>query len=636
MPEKKSNPTGGKKTRVDPKNVYISGTSREAAGQAPAKAKGQGKGKKGELQSAGQASEQFEDEELAKQVAAGVEFFKQLNKGFKQIALYRHNVAQYDEYMERTYKVLCAILQKWETMPLRVEQLGFKFKDAWLYQEDASEHNIAHKFYRDGVRILVFRSGLSAQELLDFILICLTNFRSTEYIHDDMVSLMWKQEFASIEYVVVDSVSVGTESEEEARVEIDKIVNFLYNRLTSKSADHVAFARISLEDLDIELEDVEQAKGVVIKGQPASKDEKVHIQEQIDEEDENRLLPKLVVIMFKVLEEELDQDLGQALEEVFIQLLDSFLIHEDFRGINQMLRKFKTMGRKKLPQGNLARIQGIETAFTSRMGEAERLDQVSQIIDAMAVINDPQEVYRYLTRLDDQAMVPLLQALERMERQEARRLVCDALATLGRGQLDVFVRRLESKKANLVRDMVYVIDKLNPVDKLKILARLLDHPNLAIRLETLRTLGSSGEDTCRAYVMKALSDGDMQMRIMAARMLPNYDLSLATKTLLSICSLPDFNKRHAKEQTAIYAALASTNTADAMEWFREQLRATSLISKKKLSEAKRIVVNGLALSGSIAAFKLLKAELEAGIKEEDVAEAAERACGKLRERLLGS
>jgi hypothetical protein len=73
-----------------------------------------------------------------------------------------------------------------------------------------------------------------------------------------------------------------------------------------------------------------------------------------------------------------------------------------------------------------------------------------------------------------------------------------------------------------------------------------------------------------------------------------------------------------------------------MAWFREQLRSTSLISKKKLAEYKRTVVAGLALSGSIAAFKLLKAELEAGIKEEDVAAAAERACHKLRERLLGS
>jgi len=375
---------------------------------------------------------------------------------------------------------------------------------------------------------------------------------------------------------------------------------------------------------------------VVVKGTPATPDEKATVQQELDEENENRMLPKLVVILFKVLEEDLDQDLGQALEDVFVQLLDSFLIHEDFRGINQMLRKFKSMGRKKLPANSLAKLQQIGAAFRSRMGDAERLDQVAQIIDSMAEIKDPQEVYRYLTRLDEQAILPLLQALEKMERKEARRLMCDALAALGKDQMDVFVRRLESKKANLVRDMVYVIDKLNPPDKLKLLAKLLDHPNLAIRLEALGTLGASGEESCRAYVLKALGDSDMQMRITAARMLPNFDLSMATKTLLSIVSHQDFPKRDTKEQAAIYAALASTNTSEAIAWFREELRSSTLISKKKLAEHKRAIVNGLALSGSIAAFKLLKAELEAGIKEEDVSAAAERACLKLREKLLGS
>jgi hypothetical protein len=621
MPEKKAEPTAGAETKVDPRKVYVSGTSRMKQ-EGPA--------------SAGQAAQEFEDQEVARQIAATREYFVQLEKGIKQISIYRHNTSQYIEYLDRSYKLLSEFLGRYDTMPLRVEQLGFKFQDEWVYQQDANDQNVAHKFYRDGVRILVFRKGLDPQEMLDFVLISLTNFRSTEYIHEDMVSLMWKQEFANIEYVVVDTVAVGTESEEEARAEVDKIVNYLYNRLTSRSKDHVAFARISLEDLDIELEDVEQAKGVVVKGTPATPQEKAHVQEQLDEEDENRLLPKLVVILFKVLEEELDQDPGQALEEVFVQLLDSFLIHEDFRGINQMLRKFKSFGRKQISPANQSRIQQIEATFTARMGEAERLDQVAQIIDSMAEIKDPQEVYRYLTRLDEQAIMPLLQALEKMERQEARRLVCDALAAMGKEQIDVFIRRLESKRANLVRDMVYVIDKLNPVDKLKIIARLLDHPNLAIRLEALSTLGSAGDDSCRAYVMKALGDSDMQMRITAARMLPNFDLSMATKTLLAIVSHPDFAKRENKEMASIFAALASTNTDDAMIWFREQLRETSLISKKKLAEFKRTIVAGLALSGSIAAFKLLKAELEAGIKEEDVAAAAERACLKLRERLLGT
>jgi len=223
-----------------------------------------------------------------------------------------------------------------------------------------------------------------------------------------------------------------------------------------------------------------------------------------------------------------------------------------------------------------------------------------------------------------------------MERQEARRLICDTLAALGKDHLDVFVRRLESTKANVIRDMLYIIDKLNPAEKLQIIAKVLEHPNLALRLEALNTIGSAGEESCYPYVIKALKDSDTQMRIMAARLLSNFDIRKATKTLLILVDDQGFSRKPAQEQTAMFSALAMTDSPDAMDFFREHLRSTSLLSKKKLVEHKRNIVNGLAISGSIAAFKLLKAELEAGIKEEDVLAAAERACEKLRHKLLGN
>lgn len=606
--------------KVDPKNVYISGSSKMAR-----------PGPKGA------ASEQeLRAEEIAPQVAAGVELFKEMQRGLKQIALYRHNTAQYGEYLTRTHQMMHAFVEQYETLPLRVEQLGFKLHGEWVYQEDASEMNLAHKFYRDGVRILVFRRGLPSEELVTFVLIMLTNIRTREFQYEDMVSLLWKAELGHIEYVVVDSVAVGSESEEEARAEVDKIVNYLYKKLTSATKDTLSFARISLEDLDIELEDVEQAKGLLIKGQPATNEMKARVQQELDEEDENRVLPKLVLILFKVLEEEFDQDLGQALGDLFVQLLDSFLLHEDFQGINQMLRKLAALERKSLPQASLARVQQIQRDLTARMGESERIAQVGKALDGMAEIKDPENVFQYLVRLDEPAIVPLLQSLETLERQEARRMFCDVLVALGKEHLDVFVRRLESTRANLVRDMMYVIAAINPPDRLKLIAKLLDHPNLAIRLEALQTLSASGEESVRPYVLKALGDQDMQMRIMAARMLTNFDLSTATKTLLAMIQHPDFSKKENNEQTAFFAALATTQSKEAMEFFSEALRSTSLVGKKKLAEHKRLMVNGLALSGSIAAYKLLKAELEIGFKEEDVAQAAERASAKLREKLLGS
>jgi len=604
--------------KVDPRNVYISGTSKLQPDDRDADQK------------------HLTETESGQRVEEMKSFFDQLQRSIKTIGLYRHNTSHYGEYLDRAYKMLATMLRKYESVTVKVDQLGFKYFDVVVYQEDATEQNIAHKFYRDGVRILIFRDGLTPEEMLNFVLICLTNFHSAEYMFEDMVSLMWKSEFENIEYVVVETFAVGTESQEEAKAEVDKIVNYLYKRLTAQTDDRFSFARISLEDLEIELDDVEQAKGLVIKGTPATPEEKSKILQQLEEDDENRALPKLVVILFKVLEEELDQDLGQAIEDVFIQLLDSFLIHEDLRSINQMLRKFKGMGRKNLPSGNLARIQQIETMFTSKMGEAERIERLTQVLDTTSQIKEPQEVFRYLTRLSDQAIMPLLEALERMERHEARRLICDALATLGGDHLDVFVRRLQSEKANVVRDMLYIIDKLNPPEKLKIIAKLLEHPNLAIRLEALNTIGAGGDESCRGFVLKALNDSDTQMRITATRLLSNFDIAKAAKTLLAIVEDSGFTKRDQKEQTAIYGALAMTNTPESIEFFRGALRTSSLLSKKKLGDFKRSIVNGLAISGSIAAYKLLKAELEAGIKEEDVAVAAERACAKLKKKLLGT
>ena len=610
-------PEMAERKKVDPRNVYISGTS--------------------ELQSdATKPAEDLSETEAGQRIAAAREFFDHLGRSIKTIGIYRHNTSHYGEYLEKTWRALSAILDSDGSFALKVDQLAFKFMDVPIYEGEADDQNIAFRFYRDGMRILIFRQGLTAEELLNWVLICMTNFRSSENLHEDMVSLMWKQEFSNIEYVVVESISVGGEGEDEAKIEVDKIVNYLYKRMTSKSKDRFHFARVSLEDLEIELDDVEQAKGVLIKGTTATEEDKVRVQQELEEEDQDRMLPKLVVILFKVLEEELDQDLGQSIEEVFIQLLDSMLLHEDFRSINQILRKFKGIQRKNLPSGNQARIEKIEENFIGRMGEGERIGRIGEILDTAAEIKDPQEVYRYLTRLDTQSILPMLEALERMEKQDPRRLFCDALAVLGKEHLDVFARRLQSTKANVVRDMLYIIDKLNPPDKLKLMAQLLKHPNLAIRLEALNTIGAGNDETCRVYVLNALEDPDTQMRMTAARLLPNFDMKAAVKTLFGIVNASEFHKKPAKEQAAIFSALAMTNTPEAAEFFRQQLRSTSLLSKKKLGEYKRNIVNGLGMSGSIAAYKLLKAELEVGIKEEEVAALAERICGRMREKLLGS
>lgn len=584
----------------------------------------------------GEIAEEDGKDRAAAQVAAVMEIFPALLRGAKTISVYRHNTSQYSEYLGQTFQLISDYLSQHEQLRLQVEQTGFKLNGVYVYQEDASEQNLATRFYRDGVRILVFREGLALEELKNLILITLANFRAVENMFEDTVSLMWKNEFEHIEYIVVETIATGGEAEDNARDEVDKIVNHLYGRLTSTSTDSISFARISIEDLDIEIGDVEQAKGVSIRGTTATPEQQALVQREIQEEEENRMLPKLAVILFKVLQDELDNDLGQAVEDVFLQLLDSFLIRADFRGINRTLHKLDSLLALNLPPGNLSRIRQIAERFAIWMAEPERLEQVAQILNRMPEIREPEEVFRYLTRLDETASVPMLTIVEQMERFDARRLFCDALVKIGKEHVDLFVRRLESPKANLVRDMLYIIDKLNPPNKYSLLSKLLGHANLAIRLESLHTLGTSGQAHCRAYVLQALEDPNLQMRLAAVKLLPNFDLEQASGTLLRIAQAADFQQREDQEKSAISTALAMTNTEEALDFLKTELRASNLVGKRKHFEHKLCVLSGLVQSGSIGVFKMLKAELETGHLDEELKRAVHAACLKLREKLLGT
>jgi len=603
---------------LDPKNVDISDTS-----QAP-------------VEHLEEELEQPIDDESRELVDQVRRFFEQWARSMKNMSIYRHNTGQYDVYLAPSFECLSDLLEDKGALAWKVESLGFRFLGEMVFEQEANELNLANKFYRTGIRILTFRQGVTADEFKAFSEICLTNFQSAEFLHEDMVSMMWKAEFTNIEYVVVETMAVGTEGDDDAKVELDKIVNFLYRRLSSTSDDSSHFARLSLEDLEIELDDVEQAKGVRISGVTATDEDKQKIQFQLAEEDENRLMPKLIVILFKVLEEELDEDLTESLRDVFIQLLDNFILHEDFSGINQILKKFKGIKRKRLPEGNLERISRIEENFLARMGDAERLERIGEVLDSTSRAHNTKDVYQYLIRLDANAILPLLQVLENLEKPEPRRVFCDALLVLGKEHLETFVLRLQSPKPNLVRDMVYIVNKLNPPNRLDLLATLLVHPNLAIRVETLKTIGSGSEPACIKYVIQALNDEDTQMRISAAQLLPNFDMQDAVRILLEIVNASEFQLRPDKERETVYATLALTNAEEAMNFFSEQLKTTSLISKKKLAAHKQLIVRGLAKSGSIGAYNFLKAEVEAGFEDEELGGLAKRICERMRKRLLGA
>ena len=560
-------------------------------------------------------------------------FFRELLKAIKTIALHRHATQQYGEFLQPAYKTLSSYLGEHQSLNLKVEQLEFTFADTKVYEEDASEQNLAFKFYRVGIRMLVFHQGLSAEELLKFVLICTANQTQTGFLGEDITSLLWQANFEHIEYVAIESYALGEDSSEQTRIDVDKIVNYLYQRLSTSGADSMSVVKLSLDDLETKLEDVEQAIGLTITEDAANADLKAQVQEDLARDTTQRLMARLPALLLDMFYLEMDEELERSVQSGFFQLIDSYLMQEDFDGIDKLFSDFRTLGQRQLPENNHPAVKRVFSGTRDKMREESTIDTLGQILDRTQDEEKRQRLQRYLRHMGPGAIDPLLRTLEGLNAIEARRQICDILAELGKDNLDLFIERLRSPKANLVRDMLYILDKLNPPDKMKLVAGLLEHPNLALRIEALKTIGSSKDAATAAFLITSLADKDAQVRVTAAGLLAANHRSLAWGPLLAMLNASDWNDRAHREQVSVASALAATGAPEALEHLRTQLQQTSLMGKKKLIEHQKTLLAGIAASGSAQALQVLEQEIQRGFKNSDLAAAAARAQKRLKERL---
>src|SRR5262245_28517117 len=109
-----------------------------------------------------------DDPEIIRQAQQAAQAFSLLLKGIKNIGIYRHAESRYTEYLEPAHKALEGFLEVEGLLPLKLTPYTLEYKKHVIY-EDQNKENLTYKFYRDGMRFLMFRQGLPIEELLRFV-----------------------------------------------------------------------------------------------------------------------------------------------------------------------------------------------------------------------------------------------------------------------------------------------------------------------------------------------------------------------------------------------------------------------------------------------------------------------------------
>jgi hypothetical protein len=322
-----------------------------------------------------------------------------------------------------------------------------------------------------------------------------------------------------------------------------------------------------------------------------------------------------------------------------VQLLDALILAENFTAIDQIRARFKHSSQKQtLKSASRDLIQRCELRFVGRMGESQRVQAIGQILNA-GIAKDAEGIRRYLQSLGVDAIPPLIDMLETLQLLPNRRLVCDVLAELGAAYVDTFAQRLNHPSSNLVKDMIYTIDKVNPPNKFAIFASVLEHPNAILRLETLAVIGRNGTDECFEYISRVIRQHpDAQMRSQAARMLPNFPPEQGAGLLIDIVKAEAFEKMSDPEKKALFAAVVQMRAPQTEAFIKDIFEQKSgMFAKKKVDDMKLLAVGGVEAAPSISGLQMLAQVAQDPKKHsKDVMETARAAAINVKARLLGT
>ncbi|MBI5494253.1 MAG: HEAT repeat domain-containing protein [Deltaproteobacteria bacterium] len=564
------------------------------------------------------------------------DIFGKLAKALKQILLYRHNKERYGEYLQDTYSAFADYLQRRGQMMLRVQPTGYMMGGVDVYTDENRDNNLCYPFYAHGVRMIIINPGLTLDELIRFLNLIFSASDKGVRQSEDFVTRLWKAELQAIQYIVVEGFkAVEDEDAEEVQMEVDKVVAYLYRQLQSNTDDVARFARVDTADLDLKLQEVDQVRGNVIQGETATAADKDRIKRALHEEENQKLLPKMVVILFQLLELCTDQKNFEDVAESFLQLLDAMLFSERFDVIQQILERFDVSKKKNLREGVPELVQAAQDRFLLKMGEPQRLSALTQMFNAGPVKN-LEGVRTYLMNLSSDALEPLLDCLERVEVANNRRVLCDVIAELAKTYPDRVANRLSHPSSQVVKDMIYILDKIDPPNKLSLIAGLLEHSSVVLRLETINTLGRNPSDETLPYIIKCLKGNDPQMRAAAARVMPFFAPERAATELLHQAAAADFAKRPKDEQRALLSSICLVQHPRCQQYVANILGAKgNLLTRTKVDEAKMQIIEAMATVVSIPMLQQLAAIVQDATQSKELQLAARNAALEMRNKLMG-
>ncbi len=508
-----------------------------------------------------------------------------LVKAAKTYQMYLPNNRMFIRSLENVKDALDRFFDENDALTLVVREFELLHKGEVVYTDSDKHQSLAFRLYRDGIRLITFHQDVTTDELVAFF-DALSKALEVDRIDDDLVTILWEKDLHGISYVeVTDIESGGLEASQVTKEASQKPARSLSTPVKwNKVADDVAAIKPAIVLTPNEIQEIQELTF------------SIH---------DDLFLRKVWQILSWTFETQPTVDTFVDLENALIGFLDKCLATRQIGLAADALARVRIMA-ETLKDDQADEI--LKRIIATRLSE----ENLRVIRDLLATTDEIQHVQclSYLSRLNTEAVSPILGMFPVCDNPSSKQTIISALATLASESPECLMESGQDSSPEIVEAILAALETIGSERALNLAATFAEYPVARIRRRVASMLGSVRSQESIAALTHLSNDADVGVKRRALVSLVRLEGELSVDRLRRIFTSKEFGRLRHDSKMALLLTMRGLPSQAQGQVAKSILKVRPLIRRRDAEDTKIALVEIAHLLDPAMAEELLEHLIE--------------------------
>ncbi len=512
-----------------------------------------------------------------------------LGKAVRAHQLYLPNNPVYQRAIEQLRAAFATLWAETDQLTLAITDSELKWEGVVVASEPSKSESLAWLLYQDGLRELTFVQGFEVDEL-DRLLGLLQRVKRAAPDEDDLVTLLWEQDFINLRYQFVEFVQEGiTELETGASYGVERQVDT--QPAVAAPQEEATPGIVSMKEFDSTVYFLDEH-------------ELEFVRKALHAEYEENLPRNVLSVLFDLFERQSAEQVRSELVDILGHLMLHFLAAGDYRAVAFLVRESRQACERAVDLDERQRDALLQVP--ERLGTPDVLGQLLQTIADATTPPDTAELDALFEVLGGTAMETVLRWTVHLPVGALRASLERAATRLAATNVSELVRLLGLSDRDVVIEAARRAGELRSPGAAPALGRLLGGSDAAIRLTAAQALAEIASPGALQQLERGVEDADREVRIVSVRVLGTRGHRAALPKLEAQVRGNDMRGADLTEKMAYFEAYGALAGDNAISHLDATLNGRGLFGRREDAETRACAAMALGRIGSPPALEALR------------------------------